>query len=130
MPFGALIRRGTSFFNNGKSVGTATKETLFPTVSKEVDGEDCDHDCDHCPGYGRAFDKIGVETEGELWGGIKGFANHIIVATGETDWIRDVEDISGSVMRELKKNSEMLEQGVSLTSLIYHSWGNLCRRSI
>jgi len=120
MPFGALIRRGTSFFNNGKSVGTATKDTLFPTVSKEVDGEDCDHDCDHCPGYGRAFDKVGIETEGELWGGIKGFANHIIVATGETDWIRDVEDISGSVMRELKKNSEMLEQGVSLTALIRH----------
>lgn len=121
MPFGALIRRGTSFFNNGKSVGTATKDTLFPVVSKEVDGEDCDHDCDHCPGYGRAFDKIGIEAGEELWGGIKGFANHVIVATGETDWIRDVEDISGSVMRELKKKSEMLEQGVSPTLLTYHS---------
>ncbi|CAZ83583.1 unnamed protein product [Tuber melanosporum] len=111
MPLAALIRRGTSFFNSGKFAGPTTKDTLFPVVSKEVDGEDCDHDCDHCPGYGRAFDKIGIETEGELWGGIKGFANHVIVATGETDWIRDVEDIKGSVMRELKKNSEMLEQG-------------------
>ncbi|PWW74505.1 hypothetical protein C7212DRAFT_364969 [Tuber magnatum] len=128
MSLGALIRRGTSFFNNGKSVGTATKDTLFPVVSKDVDGEDCDHDCDHCPGYGRAFDKIGVETKEELWGGIKGFANHVVVATGETDWVRDVGDIKGSVMRELNNNSEMLEQGRLMVSasnlqppLEYHS---------
>lgn len=112
MPFGGLIRRGTSFFNNRNSAGTATKESIFPLVSKEVDGDNCDRDCEGCPGYGRAFEKIGIETDTELWGETKEYANHIIVATGETDWIRDVGDIKGSVMEALKKKSGMLENGV------------------
>jgi hypothetical protein len=122
MSLGALVRRGTSFFNSGKSAGTVTKETLFPLVSKEADGDDCDHDCEGCPGYGRAFEKIGIETEAELWGRTKRYANHIVVATGEMDWIRDVEDIKGSVMEALNNKSGMLENGVC--TLVDHLHGS------
>lgn len=118
MPLAGLIRRGTSFFSNNSSAskldsGKVTKDTLFPLVTCEHDGEkddDCNHDCAACPsagdgtsGYGRAFDKIGVDNSSELYGGVKKYSRHVIVATGETDWIRDVEDIKGSVMQALKK---------------------------
>lgn len=123
MPFAGLLRRGTSFFSGSATKvdtsddsGKVTKDTLFPLVTCEhdkdaPDAEDCDHDCAACPqvapdgasGYGKAFDKMGVEQDEELWGGVKKYSRHVIVATGETDWIRDVEDISGSVMEALKK---------------------------
>lgn len=118
MPFAGLLRRGTSFFSNNSSnaneEGKVTKDTLFPLVTCEHEDkkgdDDCDHDCAACPipadgtsGYGKAFDKIGVDHSSELWGGVKKYSRHVIVATGETDWIRDVEDIKGSVMEALKK---------------------------
>ncbi|KAH0612408.1 uncharacterized protein H6S33_010460 [Morchella sextelata] len=123
MPFAGLLRRGTSFFSaaatkvdTSDDAGKVTKDTLFPLVTCEHDktdaaAEECDHDCAACPqvapdgtsGYGKAFDKIGVDHDEELWGGVKKYSRHVIVATGETDWIRDVDEIPGSVMRALKE---------------------------
>lgn len=118
MPLVGLLRRGTSFFSNNSSKskiddGKVTKDTLFPLVTCEHEDkkdDDCDHDCAACPstgdgtsGYGRAFDKIGVDFDSEVYGEVKKFSRHVIVATGETDWIRDVEDIKGSVMEALGK---------------------------
>ncbi|KAI5837454.1 Sucrase/ferredoxin-like-domain-containing protein [Morchella snyderi] len=134
MPFAGLLRRGTSFFSAtatkvdttaGDAAGGVTKDTLFPLVTCEHDkkdaaeAEECDHDCAACPqvapdgtsGYGRAFDKIGVDHDEELWGGVKKYSRHVIVATGEMDWIRDVEEIPGSVMEALK---ERVEKGARL----------------
>ncbi|KAL0633950.1 hypothetical protein Q9L58_007133 [Maublancomyces gigas] len=120
MPLVGLLRRGTSFFTTAVAgavkagaEGEVTKETLFPLVTCEHDGDDdddCDHDCAACPsagdgtsGYGKAFDKVGVDNDSELYGGVKKYSRHVIVATGETDWVRDVEDIKGSVMEALGK---------------------------
>ena len=83
-----------------------TKSTLFPIVDPAIDGEDCLHDCAGCPvqQYPRAFTKIGIEETEDLWSvGIKGYAVHAIVATGKTDWIRDVCEEKGSVMEALGK---------------------------
>ncbi|KAH8149367.1 uncharacterized protein LAJ45_06446 [Morchella importuna] len=125
MPFAGLLRRGTSFFSaaatkvdTSADAGKVTKDTLFPLVTCEHDktdaAEECDHDCAACPqvapdgtsGYGKAFDKIGVDHDEELWGGVKKYSRHVIVATGETDWIRDVDEIRGSVMEALKERVE------------------------
>lgn len=120
MPLVGLLRRGTSFFSNNSSTskvdveGAVTKDTLFPLVTCDHDDEKvadgCDHDCAACPsvgdgtsGYGKAFDKAGVDNDSELYGGVKKYSRHVIVATGETDWVRDVEDIGGSVMEALGK---------------------------
>ncbi|KAF8432082.1 Sucrase/ferredoxin-like-domain-containing protein [Terfezia claveryi] len=65
-----------------------TKSTLFPVVDPAIDGEDCLHDCASCPvEYPRAFTKIGINEDDELWG-------------------RDVEDEKGSVMMALGKEAK------------------------
>lgn len=82
-----------------------TKSTLFPVVDPGVDGDECLQDCAGCPiQYPRVFTKIGIEEDSDLWGGIKEYAVHAIVATGKTDWIRDVCDEKGSVMEALDKH--------------------------
>ncbi|KAF8473366.1 Sucraseferredoxin-like protein [Kalaharituber pfeilii] len=62
-----------------------TKDTLFPVVDP-------------------TFAKIGINTSDELWGKANEYAVHAIVATGKTDWVRDVEDEKGSVMEALAKS--------------------------
>lgn len=69
---------------------------LFPSTDPAVDGEDCTHDCESCHvSYPRGFK---VETDDLLYGHVKGWSTHVIVATGKSDWVRDVEDEKGSVM--------------------------------
>lgn len=84
----------------GDSGSKASKpEDLFPVVSKEVDGDDCDHECATCTiSYPRTFK---IDEEDELYGQIKGWATHVLVATGKTDWVRDVADEKGSVMQAI-----------------------------
>ena len=74
---------------------------LFPAVDPAVDGDDCLHDCDSCSVRLPAKFKID-ETE-KLYGHVKGWATHLLVATGKTDWVRDVEDEKGSVMEAIGK---------------------------
>lgn len=158
MPLVGLLRRGTSFFTNNVAgtvkagaEGEVTKETLFPLVTCEHDDEkadDCDHDCAACPsagdgtsGYGKAFDKVGIDNDSELYGGVKKYSRHVIVATGETDWVRDVEDIKGSVMEALGKTVNkglvddrdgvcFLSLSVSLSVSLTHTHSLLLSRTL
>jgi (2Fe-2S) ferredoxin len=119
MPFAALKRAASSFiYPRGNTTSTAAApDALFPIVNPSEDGDDCTHDCAACPdGYGRAFDKIGVDTSDKLWGQVKKYSTHVIVATGETDWIRDVEDIKGSVMQALAKEKDAISSGRMMIS--------------
>ncbi|KAJ3574901.1 hypothetical protein NPX13_g4215 [Xylaria arbuscula] len=69
---------------------------LFPSTDPAVDGDDCTHDCESCNvSYPRGFK---IEESDLLYGHVKGWSTHVIVATGKTDWVRDVEDEKGSVM--------------------------------
>ncbi|TKA72731.1 hypothetical protein B0A49_05797 [Cryomyces minteri] len=75
---------------------TAPKGKLFPQTDPAIDGEDCLHDCASCTiKYPPKFE---TDEEDELYGHVKGFSTHLIVATGKTDWVRDVRDEKGSVM--------------------------------
>ncbi|OJD13425.1 hypothetical protein AJ78_06115 [Emergomyces pasteurianus Ep9510] len=107
----ALLRRGASILTprtnspaapEGKA-NTASEDTLFTKVNPAVDGGDCDLDCSSCTiRYPSKFD---IDTEDKLYGHVKGWATHLLVATGKTDWVRDVADEKGSVMEAIEKGN-------------------------
>lgn len=73
--------------------------TLFPKTDPAVDGDECNHDCESCTV--RYPSKFEINTEDELYGFVKKWETHLLVATGKTDWVRDVEDEKGSVMEAM-----------------------------
>ncbi|KAL2016852.1 hypothetical protein VTK56DRAFT_2927 [Thermocarpiscus australiensis] len=83
----------------GNSGSKAALQDLFPVVDKAVDGEDCDRDCDSCSvQYPKGFK---INEDDELYGFVKGWSTHVLVATGKTDWTRDIADEKGSVMQAI-----------------------------
>ncbi|KAI1177978.1 Sucrase/ferredoxin-like-domain-containing protein [Nemania sp. FL0916] len=90
--FKSLLR-----FATGEEPPTAPDlNSLFPATDPAVDGDDCTRDCESCHvSYPRGFK---VETHDLLYGHVKGWSTHVVVATGKSDWVRDVEDEKGSVM--------------------------------
>ncbi|KAI1337041.1 Sucrase/ferredoxin-like-domain-containing protein [Xylariaceae sp. FL0016] len=86
----------------GGGGGSSTEAAdLFPATTPERDGDDCTHDCESChAAYPRGFK---IDEDDALYGQIKGFSTHVLVATGKTDWVRDVEDEKGSVMAAFGK---------------------------
>ena len=89
-------------------------EQLFPTTDPAIDGDDCLHDCSSCSvKYPRKFD---IDETEELYGHVKGWSTHVIVATGKTDWVRDVADEKGSIMEAVDKGSVKPSNGVGSPS--------------
>lgn len=85
--------------------GVPTVDKLFTKVNKEEDGDDCDHDCASCHvKYPRGFK---IEEDDDLYGHVKGWSTHILVATGKSDWVRDVADEKGSVMEAIEKKADI-----------------------
>ncbi|KAI0429601.1 Sucrase/ferredoxin-like-domain-containing protein [Xylaria sp. FL1042] len=84
-------------FATGEEPSSAPDMTeLFPATDPAIDGEDCTHDCESCHvSYPRGFK---TEESDLLYGHVKGWSTHVIVATGKSDWVRDVENEKGSVM--------------------------------
>ncbi|KAK1759543.1 putative actin patches distal protein 1 [Echria macrotheca] len=83
----------------GDSGSKAALDELFPAVTPEIDGDDCDHDCASCSvSYPKNFK---IDEDDELYGFVKGWSTHVLVATGKTDWVRDVADEKGSVMQAI-----------------------------
>jgi hypothetical protein len=80
-------------------------ETLFKKVDPAVDGEDCEHDCESCHvQYPKGFK---IDEEDALYGYVKGWSTHVLVATGKTDWVRDVADEKGSLMEAIEKKANV-----------------------
>ena len=114
--FLGLLRQGKTFLTpktsasnlrNGSEAhsdhdfASAKEGQLFPRVDPAVDGEDCLHDCDSCTIKYSA--KFKIDEDKELYGHIEGWATHLLVATGKTDWTKHVEDEKGSVMQAIGK---------------------------
>ncbi|RJE17916.1 Sucrase ferredoxin domain-containing protein, partial [Aspergillus sclerotialis] len=79
----------------------SSHDDLFTKVNPAVDGEECLHDCSTCTiKYPAKFE---VDMEDELYGHVNGWATHLLVATGKTDWVRDVADEKGSVMEAVER---------------------------
>lgn len=78
-----------------------TTTSLFPQVDPAVDGDDCDHDCESCHiQYPKGWN---IDEDEKLYGHINGWDTHMLVATGKTDWVRDVQDEKGSVMEAFRE---------------------------
>jgi hypothetical protein len=96
----------------GTPVESTPLSEIFPKVDPAVDGDDCDHDCASCHvSYPRNFK---IEEDDKLYGHVKGWSTHVLVATGKTDWVRDVADEKGSVMEAIEKKADVkVNNGVS-----------------
>jgi hypothetical protein len=100
---------------NGEFSKATRTEHLFPTTDPTVDGDDCLHDCSSCTvKYPRKFE---IDETEELYGHVKGWSTHLIVATGKTDWVRDVADEKGSIMEAVDRKSAAPSNGVSRLDL-------------
>lgn len=119
--FASAIRRGAAFLTpNGSSDSlplpnkgqftTAPEGQLFPQVDPAVDGEDCFEDCATCTIH--LPPKWSIDEDEKLYGHVKGWATHLVVATGKTDWVRDVEDEKGSVMEAVRECGVKPSNGV------------------
>ncbi|KAI1000883.1 hypothetical protein K3495_g7315 [Podosphaera aphanis] len=91
--------------STSKPVTAASLQDLFPKVDPEIAGSDCDHDCDSCTvSLPRNFK---IEENDELYGRIQEWSTHMLVATGKSDWVRDVADEAGSLMEAIQKGTEV-----------------------
>ncbi|RSM01140.1 hypothetical protein CDV31_011504 [Fusarium ambrosium] len=87
----------------GRSTGASLSE-LFAKTDPAVDGDDCLHDCDSCTvQYPKKFK---VETSHALYGNIRGWSTHLLVATAKSDWTRNVANEKGSIMEAVNKARE------------------------
>ncbi|PGH01432.1 hypothetical protein GX51_05239 [Blastomyces parvus] len=76
------------------SIGNKTE--LFPIVDPAVDGPDCNKDCADCTiNFPPRFK---VNAGRELYGSVKPFVKHVLVATGKADWAPMAESEAGSLM--------------------------------
>jgi hypothetical protein len=64
---------------------TAKETELFTKTDPAVDGEECTHDCSSCSVEYPA--KFKVEQDAQLYGHIKAFDRHLLIATGKSDWV-------------------------------------------
>lgn len=99
----------------GKFTKARAADELFTKTDPAVDGDECAHDCASCEvKYPRKFE---VDETEELYGHIKGWSTHLLVATGKTDWVRDVADEKGSIMEAVDRGSVKPSNGVRSTFL-------------
>ena len=73
---------------------------IFPQVNPKEDGEDCLKDCSDCTV--KCPSNVKIDTVRPLYGHIKQFHTHALVATGKNDWIEKVEHEKGSLMEAFK----------------------------
>lgn len=96
------------------SSSTISSKYIFPTVDPLVDGPECLHDCSACPvQYPR---KWSIDESEVLYGQVHGWATHVLIATGKTDWQRDVADEKGSVMEAIGRFGTELGNGRCMVS--------------
>ncbi|KAF2799264.1 hypothetical protein K505DRAFT_321253 [Melanomma pulvis-pyrius CBS 109.77] len=98
----------------GDFVHAPTSDALFPATDPATDGDDCLHDCGSCTI--KYPSKFSIDETEELYGHIKGWSTHLIVATGKTDWVRDVADEKGSIMEAVDKGSVKPSNGKLMLS--------------
>ncbi|KAF3902658.1 hypothetical protein ABW20_dc0107293 [Dactylellina cionopaga] len=91
-----LRRLVRTFTHPNHSNSTVTKETLFDPIPSN-----CDLDCNSCTLKYPANFKI--EEGHDLWQTGDEWATHIIIATGKSDWVRNVDDEKGSIMEAISK---------------------------
>lgn len=85
---------------------------LFPKTDPSVDGKECLHDCETCTV--KLPSRWKIKEGDKLYGEVKRWETHLIVATGKTDWVKHVEDEKGSIMEAVKENEGLVTNGVRI----------------
>ncbi|KAF2724782.1 hypothetical protein K431DRAFT_300658 [Polychaeton citri CBS 116435] len=94
----------------GSTFSTAKHpQGLFTPTNPEVDGDDCLQDCSNCTIH--LPKKWSIDETDKLYGHVKGWSRHLLVATGKADWVRDVEDEKDSVMEAMGKHGGNVKDG-------------------
>ncbi|KAJ5119813.1 hypothetical protein N7448_010482 [Penicillium atrosanguineum] len=91
-----------------------TPDYLFPKVDPTQDGPDCLKDCADCTT--QFPDKVKIETSRPLYGHIKEFHSHVLVATGRSDWKEKVGQEKGSLMEAFDEGSAKSRLGRIMVS--------------
>lgn len=102
MSLSSVLQKGKAFLTPRNSSDSISQITtfIFPKVDPAIDGQDCDHDCETCEiQYPKGFK---IDEEEKLYGHVNGFATHMLVATGKTDWVKNVGDEKESVMEAVE----------------------------
>lgn len=94
---------------------TSDTDYFVPRVDPTRDGADCLKDCADCTTQFPS--KVKVENSRPLYGHIKAFNSHVLIATGKSDWKEKVEHEKGSLMEAFDQTSAKSTLGVSLTGL-------------
>ncbi|PYI19658.1 hypothetical protein BO99DRAFT_384057 [Aspergillus violaceofuscus CBS 115571] len=89
---------------------------IFPSVEPTQDGPDCKQDCADCTVQFPS--KVKVETSRPLYGHIKEFHTHVLVATGKSDWTEHVENEKGSLMEAFDASANQSKHGVCSRMMI------------
>jgi hypothetical protein len=88
-----------------------TATALFPQTQPEADGDACLRDCDSCSAPLAAW--WSINEQAPLYGHVKSWNRHLVVATGKADWVRDVKSVGGSVMEGVGEFEGLVNHGVS-----------------
>lgn len=98
-----LIKKvwGSSLGENTLKASPKTCVSVTDLFARVESGNECDYDCTSCViKYPKNFK---IDEEDELYGTIQEWSTHLLVATGKSDWVRDVADEEGSVMEAIVK---------------------------
>jgi hypothetical protein len=84
---------------------------LFPATNPDVDGEECLLDCSTCAVKYPA--KFKVENDRKLYGHIKAWDRHILIATGKSDWTGKIHTERGSLAESIDSHGGQINGRVS-----------------
>lgn len=117
MSLQSALAKGKAFLTPRTSTDSLPRLNglIFPKVDPAIDGEDCDHDCASCEiRYPKGFK---IDEEENLYGHVNGWATQMLVATGKTDWVKDISDEKGSVMEAVRDCKVEPSNGVRLYTI-------------
>ncbi len=101
--FRSMLSGAKKLAINGPGSEPTPIDQIFTKTDPAVDGDDCAHDCASCSiHYPRSFK---IDRGDQLYGFVKGWSTHLLVATSKSDWVRDVANEKGSVMEAVHATS-------------------------
>ncbi|KAK9485435.1 Sucrase/ferredoxin-like-domain-containing protein [Lipomyces starkeyi] len=86
-------------FSSFKALKISASESDTNYVLPTVPDDGCDLVCDTCTS--KFPSSLKIDTEDRLWGSVKPWRYHILVATGKTDWAHGLVDEKSSLSVEL-----------------------------
>ena len=93
-----------------KNITGSGDDYIFPTVNPNRDGVDCTKDCANCTVNYPS--RLKIDMVKPMYGRLKPFGAHVLVATGKSDWAQKIEDVKGSLPEALHSSSAKLDRGV------------------